>query len=93
MSYLKINILLPANTFLLLRSYNLIIVAFYFTGKVKQMAEIKIGVLTQCIRGRTLSRLTPATTCNILLKINSKLNGVNHTMMDCNQRYEAIIYG
>ncbi|XP_025603016.2 protein argonaute-2-like isoform X2 [Athalia rosae] len=50
-------------------------------SKIKQVAEIHVGVLTQCIRGRTVSRLSPATVCNILLKINSKLNGVNHSIM------------
>jgi eukaryotic translation initiation factor 2C len=47
-------------------------------AKVKQIAEIHTGVLTQCVKGSTLSRLNPAICSNILLKINSKLNGVNH---------------
>nr|CAD7264340.1 unnamed protein product [Timema shepardi] len=49
-------------------------------SKVKQAAELKVGVLTQCIRGRTMSRMNPATVGNILLKVNSKLNGINHTL-------------
>jgi eukaryotic translation initiation factor 2C len=49
-------------------------------AKVKQVAELNIGILTQCVKGRTMARMNPATCSNILLKINSKLNGVNHTL-------------
>jgi eukaryotic translation initiation factor 2C len=49
-------------------------------AEVKKVAEVNIGVLTQCVKGRTVSRLNPAICSNILLKINSKLNGVNHTL-------------
>jgi eukaryotic translation initiation factor 2C len=49
-------------------------------AKVKQVAELNIGVLTQCVKSRTMSRMNPATCSNILLKVNSKLNGVNHTL-------------
>ncbi|XP_035736736.1 protein argonaute-2-like isoform X2 [Vespa mandarinia] len=46
---------------------------------VKQVTELRLGVLTQCIKSITVQRkLNPATIGNILLKINSKLNGVNH---------------
>jgi hypothetical protein len=48
-------------------------------AKVKQTAELNVGVLTQCLKSRTLQRMNPATCSNILLKVNSKLNGVNHT--------------
>ncbi|PNF21081.1 Protein argonaute-2 [Cryptotermes secundus] len=48
-------------------------------AKVKKVAELNVGVLTQCVKGRTMSRLNPAVCSNILLKINSKLNGINHT--------------
>ncbi|KAJ9591031.1 hypothetical protein L9F63_027762, partial [Diploptera punctata] len=48
--------------------------------KVKREAEVQVGVLTQCIKGRTVQRMNPATCSNILLKINSKLNGINHTL-------------
>ncbi|KAJ9582418.1 hypothetical protein L9F63_003271, partial [Diploptera punctata] len=43
-------------------------------AKVKREAEVQVGVLTQCIKGRTVQRMNPATCSNILLKINSKLN-------------------
>ncbi|XP_050438585.1 protein argonaute-3-like isoform X2 [Adelges cooleyi] len=48
---------------------------------VKQSSEIQVGVLTQCIKSKTLSyKMGPDTARNILLKINSKLNGINHTL-------------
>lgn len=50
-------------------------------ARVKQAAELKVGILTQCIKGNTIYRMTNAnptmTIDNILLKINSKLNGTN----------------
>ncbi|XP_049838936.1 protein argonaute-2-like [Schistocerca gregaria] len=49
-------------------------------SQVKQFAELKVGVLTQCLKRRTVSRQDRATVSNILLKINSKLNGVNHKL-------------
>ena len=48
---------------------------------VKQISELKVtgGVVTQCLKSQTLRKLSDATITNILLKINSKLNGINHT--------------
>ncbi|XP_076639294.1 argonaute 2 isoform X2 [Colletes latitarsis] len=48
---------------------------------VKQISELKItgGIVTQCLKSQTLKKLNDATITNILLKINSKLNGINHT--------------
>ncbi|XP_011498662.1 PREDICTED: protein argonaute-2-like [Ceratosolen solmsi marchali] len=48
-------------------------------GKVKQITELNVGVLTQCLKSKTLMKLSDATLTNILLKINAKLNGINHT--------------
>ncbi|XP_076547410.1 argonaute 2 isoform X2 [Osmia lignaria lignaria] len=49
---------------------------------VKQISELKVtgGVVTQCLKSKTLMKLSPSTVTNILLKINSKLNGVNHKL-------------
>ncbi|OXU25990.1 hypothetical protein TSAR_010814 [Trichomalopsis sarcophagae] len=47
-------------------------------SKVKQMSELRVGVLTQCLKSKTLFKLNDATAGNILLKINAKLNGTNH---------------
>jgi eukaryotic translation initiation factor 2C len=49
-----------------------------FIAKVKQITELNVGVLTQCLKSKTLMKLSDATIMNILLKINAKLNGVNH---------------
>jgi eukaryotic translation initiation factor 2C len=46
---------------------------------VKQAAELNVGCLTQCIKERTFYKMNPQTAMNILLKVNSKMNGTNHT--------------
>lgn len=49
---------------------------------VKQEAEIRCGVLTQCIKDNTVDRkrFDGSTITNILLKVNAKLNGTNHKL-------------
>ncbi|KAJ6641425.1 Protein argonaute-2, partial [Pseudolycoriella hygida] len=51
-------------------------------SKIKQMAEINYGVLTQCIKSGTVlrKRKESSTISNILLKVNAKLNGTNHKL-------------
>lgn len=51
-------------------------------AKIKQLAETRIGVLTQCIKGSTVfkKRADGSTISNILLKVNAKLNGTNHRL-------------
>lgn len=51
-------------------------------AKIKQMAEIDHGVLTQCIKSNTVfkKRSDLSTISNILLKVNAKLNGTNHKL-------------
>lgn len=52
---------------------------------VKQIAELKMGFLTQCIQINTLKyKLNDSTIRNILLKVNTKMNGTNHTICDLN---------
>ncbi|XP_043472206.1 protein argonaute-2-like isoform X2 [Leptopilina heterotoma] len=49
-------------------------------SKVKQVAELNVGVLTQCLKAFTVfKKLNGATIGNILLKVNAKLDGINHT--------------
>lgn len=52
-------------------------------ARVKQQAELQVGILTQCVKDQTISKCVDrndrSTAGNILLKINSKLNGINHT--------------
>lgn len=48
-------------------------------AKVKKTAELQYGIITQCIKSFTIrNRWDNATVNNVLLKLNSKLNGVNH---------------
>lgn len=51
-------------------------------SKVKQCAELECGILTQCIKASTLARKgnDQSTVSNILLKVNAKLNGINHKL-------------
>jgi eukaryotic translation initiation factor 2C len=55
-------------------------------GRVKQAAELKVGILTQCIKANTIFRMgkgNPMMTINnILLKVNAKLNGKNHQIKE-----------
>jgi len=53
---------------------------YLISATVKQSSELTVGVLTQCIKSKTMSRMNPSTASNIMLKINSKLNGINHTL-------------
>uniref|UniRef100_A0A2A4JWD3 Piwi domain-containing protein n=1 Tax=Heliothis virescens TaxID=7102 RepID=A0A2A4JWD3_HELVI len=48
--------------------------------KVKQMAEREVGILTQCVKEMTARRMNPMTARNILLKVNSKLMGINQAI-------------
>lgn len=47
---------------------------------VKQAAELNIGCLTHCIKEDAIVNLTPKIVTNILLKVNMKLNGTNHSI-------------
>ncbi|KAH8296528.1 hypothetical protein KR054_007535 [Drosophila jambulina] len=50
---------------------------------IKQKAELQHGILTQCLKQFTVERkLNPQTIGNILLKVNSKLNGINHKLKE-----------
>ncbi|XP_050298371.1 protein argonaute-2-like isoform X4 [Anthonomus grandis grandis] len=50
-------------------------------SSVKNASEVKAGCLTQCIKSATLRKLNPMTAANILLKVNGKLDGINHTFL------------
>ncbi|XP_020290691.1 protein argonaute-4-like isoform X3 [Pseudomyrmex gracilis] len=65
-------------------------------GRVKQITELRVGVLTQCIKVRTVKKANGSTIKNILLKINSKLNGINHTfnkMPSCLENANCMLVG
>lgn len=72
------------------QKYNLVFVVLPFMGtsyaKVKQTAELKFGILTQCIKSFTVkTRCNFETITNIMLKVNSKLNGGNHKIAKNNE--------
>ncbi|KAJ8969356.1 hypothetical protein NQ317_016141 [Molorchus minor] len=64
------------------KRYDVIFVVVPNSGQqysyVKTAAEINVGCLTQCIKVKTLNKMNQQTAVNILLKVNSKLNGTNH---------------
>lgn len=67
------------------QKYDVILVVVPDTGPqyswVKKAAEIVVGCLTQCVKLGTVSRkMNGQTASNILLKVNSKLNGTNHKL-------------
>ncbi|KYM94762.1 Protein argonaute-2, partial [Cyphomyrmex costatus] len=49
-------------------------------GLIKKITEIDVGVLTQCVKFKTVKASNPTTIRNLLQKINSKLNGINHVL-------------
>ncbi|XP_014218616.1 protein argonaute-4 isoform X2 [Copidosoma floridanum] len=53
-----------------------------YYSRVKQMSELSVGVLTSCLKGKTIfgPKFNDATVTNILLKINTKLTGVTHSL-------------
>lgn len=53
-------------------------------SSVKQNAELKVGILTQCIKEKTVlnSSKDASVIYNLMLKINAKLNGTNHKVSE-----------
>lgn len=54
-------------------------------GHVKQAAELDIGMLTQCVIADNFDpkpNRVDSIVGNILLKINSKMGGINHTVVN-----------
>lgn len=51
-------------------------------AKVKQAAELRVGILTQCIKSYTVGRMNGQIIGNILLKVNAKLGGKNHEVVE-----------
>lgn len=51
-------------------------------AKIKIAAELEANILTQCIKAETIKngRSIGQTIANIFLKINAKMNGVNHRL-------------
>ncbi|XP_070497961.1 protein argonaute-2 [Chironomus tepperi] len=57
-------------------------------ARVKQAAELSVGILTQCIKSNTVKRINSSTLKNIILKLNAKLNGKNHEIEEIS--YQSI---
>ena len=49
-------------------------------GSVKLVAD-RLGLITQCVKMKKLERLPKGYCQNLMLKINSKLGGTNHTLV------------
>lgn len=69
------------------KQYDLVFVVIPSRGAtyevIKQKAELQYGILTQCIKQNNFERrLNPQLVDNVLLKVNSKLNGINHKLKD-----------
>lgn len=69
------------------KQYDLVFVVIPNRGAtyeiIKQKAELQYGILTQCIKQNNFERrLNPQLVDNVLLKVNSKLNGINHKLKD-----------
>jgi eukaryotic translation initiation factor 2C len=68
-------------------------------AQVKQAAELKVGILTQCIKANTVFRMNgrggPMMTIgNIMLKVNAKLNGKNQEVVEPSyQKYNSLSDG
>lgn len=82
------------------KGFNLIFVVIPDGGSaysmVKKAAEIETGVLTQCVKSKTVYRLNTSTVQNLLLKVNAKLNGINHTFARgpvCMSRVPCMLMG
>lgn len=67
------------------KDYQLIVCVIPDSGPtyshVKKAAELNVGTLTQCLKSRTIFKLNVSTMVNILLKVNAKLNGLNHSLV------------
>ncbi|XP_076257754.1 protein argonaute-2-like isoform X5 [Rhynchophorus ferrugineus] len=69
------------------KKYDIIFVVVPDSGPqysyVKRAAETQTGCLTQCVKQTTVCRkMNQMTALNILLKVNSKMNGTNHALGD-----------
>lgn len=51
-------------------------------SKVKQIAELQVGILTQCIKYTNIININRTIISNMLLKVNGKLNGINHKIVN-----------
>lgn len=75
------------------KSLDLVIIVLPFKAglmydRIKHVAEMKLGITTQCCLKQSLYKkgeLSAQVVANICLKINSKLGGVNHVLSNCSR--------
>lgn len=58
---------------------------------VKECGDMTYGIMTQCILLKNVSRISPATCTNLVLKINMKLGGINSRLVANNITQKYII--
>ncbi len=49
----------------------------FVVGQVKRMGDSVLGIATQCIKSKNVTRTTAQMLSNLCLKINAKLGGIN----------------
>ena len=54
---------------------------FFLAEVIKNVCDLKLKVVTQCVRARNVERVNRSTLDNILLKINAKVGGINNTSL------------
>ena len=53
------------------------------TAEVKRVGDTQIGVATQCVQVRNVTKINLQTLSNLCLKINVKLGGINSIIVPC----------
>lgn len=48
-----------------------------FTAEVKRVGDTALGIATQCVQAKNVTKCQPPTLSNLCLKINAKLGGIN----------------
>lgn len=68
---------------------------YHSYDEVKFLADFKYNLVTQCMEDRTLQRINDQITTNVCLKINVKLGGINHILLNKLQIFQvpAIVLG
>jgi len=50
---------------------------FFLPAEVKRVGDTVLGIATQCVQAKNVTKTTPQTLSNLCLKMNVKLGGVN----------------
>jgi len=62
-----------------------------FTAEVKRVGDVMFGVVTQVVLLRVVQEPKPQTISNILLKVNSKLGGINNLIRGDSQYVDSFL--